>query len=437
MNTTLSQNTSTTTVTKTGFAFILVTSLFFLWGFSNNLNPILIPHLKKSFTLTTTQSTLIDSAVYIAYFLMALPAGFVMKRFGYKIGIITGLLFFSIGAFLFIPAANTQSYAFFLFALFVIACGLGFLETAANPYAAALGPHETSTQRLNLAQSFNGLAAAVAPLIGGRVILTQGYSEAQLNAMTTDARRIALASEASSVKTPYFLLGTFLLVIAIAFAFTRLPKIQHRETGRKKSQNIFHAFKHKHLAWAVVAQFFYVGAQVCVMSLFVLYATKSADITDVRASAILFICGLAFLAGRFIGTFLMRYIKPNRLLAIYAAINTLLCVVAILGHGMITVYSVILIYFFMSIMFPTIFALGITDLGGDTEYGSSLLIMSIVGGAILPRIFGLISDGTGNIQLGYIVPLICFAIVCYFGWRGYKVINSNDIKENLPSQFSL
>src|SRR5438309_3234939 len=183
MNTALPQNTTATTATKTGFAFILVTSLFFLWGFSNNLNPILIPHLKKSFTLTTTQSTLVDSAVYIAYFLMALPAGYVIKRFGYKIGIITGLIFFSIGAFLFIPAANTQSYIFFLFALFVIACGLGFLETAANPYAAALGPHETSTQRLNLAQSFNGLAAALAPVIGARVILGKGYSEQQLNTM--------------------------------------------------------------------------------------------------------------------------------------------------------------------------------------------------------------------------------------------------------------
>jgi FHS family L-fucose permease-like MFS transporter len=429
MNTAIPKNSTTSAATKTGFAFILVTSLFFLWGFSNNLNPILIPHLKKSFTLTTTQSTLIDSAVYIAYFLMALPAGYVMKRFGYKIGIITGLIFFSIGAFLFIPAANTQSYTFFLFALFVIACGLGFLETAANPYAAALGPHETSTQRLNLAQSFNGLAAALAPVIGARVILTKGYTGEQLGAMRADAKRIALASEASSVKTPYFILGTVLLVIAIAFALTKLPKIQHKETGRKKSQSILHAFKHTHLTWSVIAQFFYVGAQVCVFSLFVLYATKSADINEVKAADYLGACGIAFLIGRFLGTFLMKYIKPNRLLAIYAVINTLLCIVAIVAHGMITVYAVILICFFMSIMFPTIFALGISDLGGDTEYGSSLLIMSIVGGAILPRIFGLISDGTGNIQLGYIVPLVCFVIVTYFGWRGYKVINTVDIEK--------
>ncbi|HWI90118.1 MAG TPA: L-fucose:H+ symporter permease [Flavisolibacter sp.] len=423
MNTVLPQKPLATITAKTRFAFILVTSLFFLWGFSNNLNPILIPHLKKSFTLTTTQSTLVDSSVYIAYFLMALPAGYVMKRFGYKVGIIIGLIFFSIGAFLFIPAANTQSYQFFLFALFVIACGLSFLETAANPYAAALGPHKTNTQRLNLAQSFNGLAAALAPVIGARMILTKGYTDVQLKSMTADAKRIALASEASSVKTPYLILGSVLLVIALAFALTKLPPIQHRETGRKKSENILHAFKHKHLTWAVVAQFFYVGAQVCVFSLFILYATRAANISEVKAADYLGACGVAFLIGRFLGTFLMQYIRPNLLLAMYAATNTLLCVVAITASGIITVYAVILICFFMSVMFPTIFALGITDLGGDTEYGSSLLIMSIAGGAVLPRIFGVLSDLTGNIKLGYTVPLVCFTVLTYFGWRGYAVIS--------------
>ena len=428
MNSTSTATTSTTgKQTNTTFAFILITSLFFLWGFAHNLDPILIPHLKKSFTLTTTQSTLVDSAVFIAYFLMALPAGFIMKKFGYKIGIITGLLFFATGSFLFIPAANTQSYYFFLFALFVIACGLTTLETAANPYASALGPHETSTQRLNLSQSFNGLAAFVAPIIGSRVILTKGHSDAELNAMTESARKLALASEASSVKMPYLVLGSVLLLIAIIFSLTKLPAIKHKETG-SSSKSIFHAFRHKHLTWGVIAQFFYVGAQVSVFSLFILYATGSAKLEQVKAADYLGVCGLAFLIGRFLGTFLMRFIKPNRLLALYAAINALLCVIAITAHGMITIYAIITICFFMSIMFPTIFALGIKDLGGDTEYGSSLLIMSIVGGAILPRIFGYISDATGNIQLGYIVPLVCFAVVSFFGWRGYKVINTVDIE---------
>jgi MFS transporter, FHS family, L-fucose permease len=410
--------------------FILVTSLFFLWGFAHNLDPILIPHLKKSFTLTTTQSTLVDSAVFIAYFLMALPAGFIMKRYGYKIGIITGLLFFAIGCFLFIPAANAQSYFFFLFALFIIACGLTILETAANPYAASLGAPETSTQRLNLAQSFNGLAAAMAPVIGARVILTKGYTDIELNAMSESARKIALASEASSVKTPYFILGAVLLLIAVIFAFTKLPKIQNTQGG-EASKSIFHAFKHRHLTWAVIAQFFYVGAQVSVFSLFILYATKAADIGQIKAADYLGACGIAFLIGRFLGTFLMKYIKPPQLLAIYAVINTLLCVIAIAAHGMITVYAVIAICFFMSIMFPTIFSLGIKELGADTEYGSSLIIMSIVGGAIMPRIFGYIADASGNIQYGYIVPLLCFIFIVYFGIKGHKIKPVAEVAQNI------
>ena len=408
-------------------AFILITSLFFLWGFAHNLDPILIPHLKKSFTLTTTQSTLVDSSVFIAYFLMALPAGFIMKKYGYKVGIITGLLLFAVGSFLFIPAANTQQYNFFLVALFIIACGLTILETVANPYVSALGDPETATQRLNLSQSFNGLAVALAPAIGARIILTKGYAEADLNAMTESARKIALASEASSVKMPYFILGSILVLFAVLFSFVKLPTIQNTE-AHVSGKNIFHAFRHKHLSWAVAAQFFYVGAQVCVLSLFILYATKSAGISQVDAADFLGAGGIAFLTGRFLGTFLMKYILPQRLLALYAAINILLCVVAISAHGMITVYAVIGICFFMSIMFPTIFSLGIQGLKGDTAYGSSLIIMSIVGGAVLPPIYGIISDATNNIQIGFIVPLVCFVVVLFFGLKGYKVMpNKNAI----------
>jgi FHS family L-fucose permease-like MFS transporter len=406
------------------FAFALVTSLFFLWGFVHNLDPILIPHLKRSFTLTTTQSTLIDSSVFIAYFVMALPAGFIMKRFGYKIGIISGLLLFAIGSFMFLPAADYQSYTYFLVALFIIACGLTILETAANPYAAVLGDPATSTQRLNFAQSFNGLAAALAPVIGARIILTKGHSDAELSVMTDAARKLALASEAASVKMPYMILGIVLVVVAILFAITHLPKL-NTDPSHTSSKSIFHAFKHKHLTWAVIAQFFYVGAQVSVFSLFILYAEKSASLTQVTAADYLGACGIAFLIGRFLGTFFMRYILPEKLLAIYAAISTLLCLVAIFATGMITVYAVIGICFFMSIMFPTIFSLGIKDLKGDTEYGSSLIIMSIVGGAILPRFFGNISDWTGNIQHGYIIPLLCFVVILLFGWTGHKVVSTD------------
>jgi FHS family L-fucose permease-like MFS transporter len=405
---------------STLFPVILITSLFFLWGFAHNLDPILIPHLKRSFTLSTVQATLVDSAVFIAYFIMALPAGYIMKKFGYKTGIITGLLFFALGCFLFIPAANTQQYAPFLGALFVIACGLTILETAANPYITVLGDSKSATFRLNFAQSFNGLAATLAPIIGARLILNKGNTPGQLDAMAASARKIALASEASTVKMPYLVLGAILVIIAIVFSFTKLPKIQNND-GHAASKNIMHAFKHPHLAWGVAAQFFYVGAQVSVFSLFILYATHAAKVSDIQAADYLGICGGAFLAGRFIGTALMRFFKSENLLAVYAVINVALCLVAVFAHGIITVYTVIGICFFMSIMFPTIFALGIKDLKGDTEFGSSLIIMSIVGGAIVPRIFGYVSDATGNIQAGYYVPLVCFIVIALFGLRGHRV----------------
>lgn len=208
------------------------------------------------------------------------------------------------------------------------------------------------------------------------------------------------------------------------FAFTHLPKIQNTDE-QEAGEHIFHAFRHKHLSWGVAAQFFYVGAQVCVFSFFILYATKSAGVNQIRAADFLGACGIAFLVGRFFGTFLMKYINPERLLAIYSVINILLCIVALFGHGIITLYAVIGICFFMSIMFPTIFALGIKGLGGDTEYGSSLIIMSIVGGAILPRLFAYISDVSGNIQYGYIVPLLCFVVIGVFGLKGYKINKTN------------
>ena len=399
--------------------FILITCLFFLWGFAHNLDPILIPHLKKSFTLTTTQSTLVDSAVFIAYFFMALPAGYIMKKWGYKMGIISGLLLFAVGSFLFVPAANHQSYDYFLVALFVIACGLTILETAANPYVSALGEPSTATQRLNLAQSFNGLAVALAPAIGARVILTKGHTDVELASMTEAARKVALASEAYSVKTPYTVLAIVLLLVATIFYFIQLPDL--RKNTNEESGSLLKTFRHAHLSWAVIAQFFYVGAQVCVFSLFILYATKAATINDLQAADYLVIGGIAFLIGRFAGTAFMKFIAPQKLLMVYALISMLLCGIAIAGNGMITIYALIGICFFMSIMFPTIFSLGIKDLGSDTEMASSLIVMSIVGGAILPRIFGLISDGTGNIQLGYIVPLICFLVVAYFGWKGHEV----------------
>ena len=253
------------------------------------------------------------------------------------------------------------------------------------------------------------------------MILTQGNSDEALNAMDATARQMALASEAASVKTPYFVLACVIVLIAVIFAFIKLPEIKEEgETAPGKS--IMHTLRHKHLLGAVVAQFFYVGAQVCVFSFFILFAVKSSGIDKIKAADYLgWGCGMAFMVGRFVGTFVMRYIAPPKLLAFYAFMNVVLCVVAINAHGMVPVYAVIGIAFFMSIMFPTIFSLGIKGLGSDTELGSSLIIMSIVGGALLPPILGLISDRTQNIQMGYIVPLVCFAFVFWFGWKGHEV----------------
>jgi FHS family L-fucose permease-like MFS transporter len=413
------QDTKSTSKGKYLFPLILITSLFFFWGFVHNLDPILIPHLRRAFRLTTLQASLVDSAVFIAYFLMAIPAGILMKKFGYKIGIITGLILFAIGCFLFVPAANYMQYAYFLGALFIVACGLTVLETAANPYVSLLGPAETSTQRLNFAQSFNGLAAFLAPIIGGKFILSDApLSEESFSALSATAKATYLQSETSTVKMPYLILGIIILIVAIVFVFTKLPEIKDTEKGAKKG--FFHAFAHKHLKWAVVTQFFYVGAQVCVLSFLVLFATKAAGITEKEASYYAGVAGLMFMLGRFVGTFFMKYVTPPRLLTIYSFICILLTLLAIFGTGIITLYALIGVAFFMSIMFPTIFALGIKDLGADTKSASSLIIMSIVGGAILPPLLGYISDVTHNIQYGYVVPLFCFIVTALFGWRGYK-----------------
>lgn len=403
------------------FPLILVTSLFFFWGFIHNLDPVLIPHLKKVFTLNDLETAFVDFSVFIAYFIMALPAGYFMRRYGYKSGIIVGLVLFAIGSFLFIPAADTQQYIFFLGALFVISCGLAFLETAANPYVTILGPPEIATRRLNFSQSFNGLAAFLAPVIGGKFILSDtNHTDEQLLQMLPSDRQAYLAQEAASVKGPYLVLGILICIITLLFAITKLPDIKHEETVDSHGSSISKVLKNRHLKWAIIAQFFYVGAQVCVLSFFIRFVTTSAGISQIEASWYAGAAGLAFMVGRFAGTFLMQYVVPNKLLMLYALISTALSIVAIFGSGMITVYALIGIAFFMSIMFPTIFSMGISGLGHDTKLGSSLIVMSIVGGALLPLGLGYISDLTGNIQYGYLVPVVCFLVILLYAWKYWQ-----------------
>lgn len=403
---------------------ILVTSLFFLWAFGVNLNDILIPHLKKTFQLTDFRSSLIQSAFFGGYFLAALPAGRVMERIGYKRGMLIGLLMCAVGAFLFIPAASVRIYGFFLFALFLMACGQGFLEVGANPYVTILGPPESSERRLNLAQSFNAVGAFVTPYIG-KVFILSGveYSAAQLSAMTPEQLQVYSATEAARVKGPYLAITGIFLVVAALIYFSKLPEIQETaghakpESERNELRSIW---RYKHLIKGVLAQFFYVGAQVGVTSFIIRFAQHSLPGTPERTAAnYLWWHLLGFMIGRFAGSAMMKHIPAPRLLSLFAG-GALVCVlVAILATGAAPVWAVVLIGLFNSIMFPTIFALSLKNLGAYTKLGSSLLVMSIIGGAVFPALMGLVSDAS-NIQWAFAVPLVCYAYVLYFAVQGYK-----------------
>ena len=399
--------------------FIFVISLFFLWGMAHNLDSSLIPHLRKAFNLSNLESMLIDTSIFAAYFIMAIPAGIILKKWGYKTTMITGLLVFAFGAFLFVPAANNLSYITFLIALFIIGCGLATLETSANPYAAVLGDPAKAATRLNLAASFNGLAAAVAGYVGSHYILSgKTYTKEELTNMTEAVRLV----EASSVKTPYIILGVILVSIAIAFCFIRFPEIKTKSIDGEAKGSFLGALKHKHLRWAVVAQFFYVGAQVCVTSSFIRAAQQGGGFSEKTAGIYLAVYGILFTVGRFAGTALLQFIKSSKLLSIYSVVCVILCIIAIAASGPIMVYALGGLGFFMSIMFPTIFALGIEGIGDDTKPGSSWLIMSIIGGSVVPLTMGAVIDSyNDNVQIGYAIPLICFLIILYFGLRGYKI----------------
>jgi len=398
--------------------FIHVTSLFFLWAFVHNLEPILIPHLKKACQLSDLQSALIDSSVYIGYLVMAIPAGLFMKKYGYKKGILFGLILYAIGALLFLPAANTRVYMYFLGALFIIAAGCAFLETAANPYVTILGKPETATTRLNFSQSFNGLGAFIAPLIGGQMILSGiEHSETELSAMSVSQLNDYLQLEANAVKIPYLIIALVVLAVAVLIYFTSMPEVPVEDKNQKSS--VLKALKHTQLKWGVVAQFFYVGAQVCVTSFFIRFAKYTSNTPEKDAAIWLGMAMFGFMVGRFAGTYLTRFIAANRLLTIYSFICMMLLAVATLVKSELAMWALLAVPFFESIMFPTIFSLAIEDIKEDTEIGSSLIVMAVAGGALFPVLMGLISDYS-NIQISYIIPLLCFIVIAWFGMRGYK-----------------
>jgi FHS family L-fucose permease-like MFS transporter len=388
------------------FPLILVTSLFFLWGLAYGLLDVLNKHFQETLHVDKAHSTLVQMAYFGAYFLIALPAGIFMNRFGYKKGIITGLLLFTTGAFLFYPAAQNFSFNFFLLALFVLASGAAFLETAANPYVTVLGDPKTSEFRLNLAQSFNGVGSFIGPIIAANVFF----------AGSTD-----VTSQLDSVKMVYLIIGVVVFLVAIIFWKTPLPEIKEDKMVKDIVQIKKPLFQHSHFRGAILAQFFYVAAQVGIAALFINYCTENNKaITNADAAYLLSVSLLLFTIGRFAGTALMRKIAPNLLLFFFALINILLCILVILNKSWLSVYSLMTVFFFESIMFPTIFALGVKDLGHHTKKASSFIIMSIVGGAIMPYVMGVVAESYST-AISYFIPAICFIVVAWYGWSGYKI----------------
>ena len=380
-------------------AFVLVTSLFFLWGFSYGLLDVLNKHFQETLDVTRARSALLQAAYFGAYFLMALPAAKLMERFGYKTGILLGLALFAAGALLFIPATGAGQFEYFLFALFVIACGLACLETAANPYVTVLGPPETAARRLNLSQSFNGLGSFVAPVIGGKLFFGAGASS---------------VSGTHAVQWTYVAIAVVVVVIAVLIWRTRMPEAAPVEQGTA-SLDALPLSRRKHFVFAVVAQFFYVAAQVGAGAFFINYAVDHMPgLGSERAAYLLSVALGCFLAGRFLTTALMGAIAPATLLTAYAIINVLLGGVVVLGQGMVSVAALVAMFFFMSIMFPTIFALGVHGLGAQTKRGASFIIMAIVGGAIVPWFMGRIAD-LRDIETAFWIPTACFAIVAAYG----------------------
>ena len=385
------------------FPLILVTSLFFLWGLAYGLLDVLNKHFQELLNITKTRSTLLQAAYFGAYFLIALPAGLFMSKYGYKKGIITGLLLYTIGALLFFPSAQFASYNFFLLSLFILASGLTFLETAANPYITVLGKPETSEFRLNMSQSFNGVGAFIGPIIGANLFFAEGEGTGNLD----------------TVKYVYLVIAGVVFLVALLFMRTPLPEIKEEKLVTDESQDTKPLFSHKNFTGAVIAQFFYVAAQVGIAALFINYCTEaSSTITNAEASYFLSISLMLFTLGRFAGTALMKRIAPNKLLTIYSVINILLCAIVVFGEGIFSVYSLMAVFFFESIMFPTIFALGVKNLGHNTKKGASFIIMSIAGGAFMPYVMGLLSEE--STAQSYIIPLVCFVIVAWYGWRGYR-----------------
>lgn len=395
----------------------LIVSLFFLWGLANNLNDVLVAQFKKAFTLSDFQAALVQSAFYLGYFVVALPAGAYMRRYGYKSAVVLGLCLYGVGALLFWPAAAHAVYAMFLAALFVIACGLAFLETSANPYVTLLGPAKSAAARLNLAQGFNPLGSIAGVLIGQHFIFTGvEHTPAELAAMDAAARVAFMRSEAAAVQIPYLVIGLGVLAWGLLILLTRFPARGHAEDDAPAMRGVLsRLLRDGRLLGAVAAQFFYVGAQVAVFSHMIRYAEATMPGTPDKVAASFVTIGLVcFMAGRFAGAALMKHVKAARVLALFALINVLLMMVAAFVPGRWGIYALVASSFFMSVMYPTIFALGVEGRDDDErKLGAALLVMAIIGGAVLTAAMGVASDRVG-IAHAMLVPAVSFVAIFLF-----------------------
>mgnify|MGYP003305758924 FL=1 len=404
---------------------ILVFCLFFLWAISSNLLPTMIRQLMKTCELNAFEASFTETAYWLAYFICPIPIAMFMKRYSYKSGIVFGLLLAALGGLLFFPAAIIKEYWAYLCIFFVIAAGMCFLETAANPYVAALGDESSAPRRLNLAQSFNGLGAFVAAMFLSKLVLSGNtYTRETLPAGFEGGWEGYIQMETDAMKLPYLILAAVLIIIAVAFIFVKLPKIKEEEESRNDDGKLidFSVLKKSHLRWGVIAQFFYNGGQTAVNSLFLVYCCNYAGLPESTATTFFGLYMLAFLLGRWIGTALMIKFKPQNMLAAYAVVNIILCGVIMGFGGMVGLYAMLGVSFFMSIMYPTQFSLALTGLGEQTKSGSAFLVMAIVGNACLPQLTAFIMHHNPQIyQIAYIVPLICFGFCAYYGLKGYKV----------------
>ncbi len=405
--------------------FTLVTALFLFWAVPNNLNDILIKQFMTSFEITRFKAGLVQSAFYLGYFVLAMPAAFLMRRYGYKAGLVTGLFLFGTGAFLFWPAAIVHKYGVFLLALFVIASGLSFLETGANSFIAVLGDPRTSERRLNFSQAFNPVGSITGALIGTVFIFSGVELNSQQIRNLNAAGRLSayLRSETLRVVKPYIVLGAVVFIWAFLILMTKFPKIaeEAESAPERQQQRLRSLFRYPHFVQAVIAQFFYVGAQVGTWSYTIQYVEDYTHQPEKIAGYLLTGSLLAFAAGRFSATWLMKFIRPSSLMGLYSIVNIALVCVGIFFPGWVGVWALLLTSFFMSLMFPTIFALGIKKLGPHTKVGGSVIIMAIVGGAILTPVMGLTYEASHSMAVSMLVPLFCYVVIAYYAFYGSRV----------------